>query len=151
MPANIDVILQQDVANLGKIGEVVHVRPGYARNYLLPRQLASAATIKNIKQLEHQRKVVAARHAKAKAEAQESAAKLSGIMLSIARRVGENDKLYGAVTSKEIESALSERGISIDRRKLQLSEPIKALGQYEVPVKLGYETTAIIKVSVVKA
>ncbi len=148
MPNTIQVILQQDVPTLGKTGEVVKVRPGYARNYLLPNSIAMPATSKNVNRLEHEKKAAEARNAKAKAAAQEVANKISAISLSLARKAGEEGKLYGAVTSKEIETALREKGVEIDRRKIQLAEPIKQVGEYELPIKLGYDVTATIKVAV---
>lgn len=151
MPTTIPVILQQDVHNLGKTGEVVKVRPGYARNYLLPQQLAAPATLKNVNRLEHDKRQAAARNAKAKAEATEIAQKLSGVTISLARKVGEGNRLYGAVTTKEIEAALESKGVAIDKRKIVLAEPIKALGTYELPVKLGHDVTATLKVEVTAA
>ena len=150
MPTTIQVILQQDVPNLGKTGELVKVRPGYARNFLLPKSLAASATSKNVNRLEHEQKAAAARNAKTKASMQELATKISATSLTLTRKVGEGDKLYGAVTTKEIEAALAEKGVEVDRRKIQLPEPIKALGTYELPVKLGFDVTATIKVAVVK-
>ena len=150
MPTTIPVILQQDIATLGKTGEVVKVRPGYARNYLLPKSLAAPATTKHVHRLEHEKRAAEGRSAKAKAAAVELAGKLGAVSLSIARKVGEGDRLYGAVTTREIELALTERGIEVDKRKIHLAEPIKALGSYELPVKLGHDVTATIKVEVVK-
>ena len=148
MPNTIQVILQQDVPTLGKTGEVVKVRPGYARNYLLPNSIAAPATSKNVNRLEHEKKAAEARNAKAKAEAQALAEKIGAVSLSLARKAGEEGKLYGAVTSKEIETALHEKGIDVDRRKIQLAEPIKQVGDYELSIKLGYDVTATIKVAV---
>jgi large subunit ribosomal protein L9 len=151
MPTTIPVILQHDVHNLGKTGEVVKVRPGYARNYLLPQQLAAAATSKNVNRLEHEKRQAEGRNAKAKAAATELAQKLAGVTLALHRKVGEGDRLYGAVTNKEIEAALESKGITIDKRKIVLAEPIKALGTYEIPVKLGFDVTATLKVEVTAA
>lgn len=148
MPTTIHVILQQDVHNLGKTGEVVRVRPGYARNYLLPKQLAAAATTNNVNRLAHEKRQAEARNAKAKAAMQELATKIGATPVSLARKVGEENRLFGAVTTKEIEAALAEKGVEVDRRKIQLAEPIKTTGTYELPVKLGYEVTATIKVEV---
>jgi large subunit ribosomal protein L9 len=150
MPTTINVILQQDLSNLGKTGEVVKVRPGYARNFLLPKGFAAPATSKNINRLEHEKKAVAARAAKAKAAATELATKISATAITLARKAGEGDKLFGSVTSAEIASALKEKGVEVDRRKIELAEPIKAVGNYEVPVKLGYDVTATVKVEVTK-
>ena len=148
MPNTIQVILQQDVPTLGKTGELVKVRPGYARNYLLPNSIALPATTKNVHRLEHEKKAAEARNAKAKAEAQEQAKKIGAVALTLARKAGEEGKLYGAVTSKEIENALREKGVEVDRRKIQLAEPIKQVGEYELAIKLGYDVTATIKVAV---
>jgi large subunit ribosomal protein L9 len=148
MPNTIQVILQQDVATLGKTGELVKVRPGYARNYLLPNSIAMPATSKNVNRIEHEKKAAEARNAKAKAEAQEQAKKIGAVSLTLARKAGDEGKLYGAVTTKEIESALKEKGVEVDRRKIQLAEPIKVVGEYELPIKLGYDVVATIKVAV---
>jgi large subunit ribosomal protein L9 len=149
MPTTIQVILQQDIHNLGKTGEVVKVRPGFARNYLLPKSLASAATLKNVNRLEHEKKAAAARNAKAKAEMTELATKIGGTAITLTRKAGEEGKLFGAVTNKEIETALAEKGIEIDRRKIVLADPIKNVGEFQIPVKLGYDVTATVKVTVV--
>lgn len=148
MPTTINVILQQDVANLGKTGEVVRVRPGFARNFLLPNQLAAAATTGNVNRLEHEKRQAGARNAKAKAAAQEIANKISATPVTLTRKAGEEGKLFGSVTTKEIEAALAEKGVEVDRRKIQLAEAIKTTGSFELPVKLGYDVTATIKVQV---
>jgi large subunit ribosomal protein L9 len=148
MPTTINVILQQDVANLGKTGEVVRVRPGFARNFLIPNQLAASATTSNVNRLEHEKRQAAARNAKAKAAAQEIATKIGATPITLARKAGEEGKLFGSVTTKEIEAALAEKGVQVDRRKIQLAEPIKTTGAFELPVKLGYDVTATIKVEV---
>lgn len=148
MPTTINVILQQDVSNLGKTGELVKVRPGYARNYLIPNQLAAPATTTNVNRLAHEKRQAEARNAKAKAAAQEVATKVGATPITLARKAGEEGRLFGAVTTKEIEAALAEKGVSVDRRKIQLAEPIKHTGSFELPVKLGYDVTATIKVEV---
>jgi large subunit ribosomal protein L9 len=144
------VILRDDLDNLGKSGEVVNVKPGYARNYLLPRGLAIRATAGDIARVEHEKRVIAARTAKLAKAAQAEADKLSQVSVSIARAVGEEDKLYGSVTSRDVAEALREQGVIVDSKKLHLAEPIKALGEFEVPVKLGRGVNATIKVAVVK-
>ena len=144
------VILRDDMDNLGKSGEVVNVKPGYARNYLLPRGLAVKATAGDIARVEHDKRVIAARTAKLAKEAQAEADKLSQVSVSIARAVGEEDKLYGSVTSRDIAEALREKGVVVDSKKIHLDEPIKALGMVEIPVKLGRGVAATIKVWVVK-
>lgn len=148
MPTTIQVILQQDVKNLGKTGEVVKVRPGYARNFLIPNQLAASATGANVNRLAHEKRQAEARNAKAKAAAQELAAKVNATAITLARKTGDEGRLFGSVTTKEIESALAEKGVVVDRRKIELAEPIKHTGTFELPVKLGYEVTATIKVEV---
>jgi large subunit ribosomal protein L9 len=144
------VILRDDLDNLGKSGEVVNVRPGYARNYLLPRGLAIKATAGDIVRVEHEKRVIATRTAKLAKETQAEADKLSQVSVSIARAVGEEDKLYGSVTSRDIAEALREQHVTIDAKKIHLEEPIKALGMVEVPIKLGRGVNATIKVWVVK-
>ena len=144
------VILRDDLDNLGKSGEVVNVRPGYARNYLLPRGLAIKATAGDIVRVEHEKRVIATRTAKLAKEAQAEADKLSQVSVSIARATGEEDKLYGSVTSRDIAEALREHHVTIDAKKIHLEEPIKALGMVEVPIKLGRGVSATIKVWVVK-
>jgi large subunit ribosomal protein L9 len=144
------VILRDDMDNLGKSGEVVNVKPGYARNYLLPRGLAIKATAGDVKRVEHEKRVIAARAAKQAKEAQAEADKLSQVSVSIARAVGEEEKLYGSVTSRDIAEALGAQGVKVDSKKIQLDEPIKTLGMTEVGVKLGRGVAAKIKVWVVK-
>jgi large subunit ribosomal protein L9 len=144
------VILRDDLDNLGKSGEVVNVKPGYARNYLFPRGLAVKATATDVARVEHEKRVIAARTAKAAKEAQAEADRLSQVSVSVARAVGEEDKLYGSVTTRDIAEALAAQGVTIDPKKLELDEPIKALGLTEVPIKLGRGFSAKIKVWVVK-
>ena len=144
------VILRDDMDNLGKSGEVVNVRPGYARNYLLPRGHAILATASDVARVEHEKRVITARTAKLAKEAQGEADKLSKVSVSIARAVGEEDKLYGSVTSRDIAEALQAQGVTVDARKIVLDEPLKALGMAEVVVKLGRGVNATIKVWVVK-
>lgn len=148
MPTTINVILQQDVKNLGKTGELVRVRPGFARNFLIPNQLASTATTGNVNRLEHEKRQASARNAKAKAGLEEVAKKIAATPITLARKAGEGDKLFGSVTTKEIEAALAEKGVTVDRRKIQLADPIKTTGTFELPVKLGFDVTATIKVEV---
>ena len=145
------VILRDDMDNLGKSGEVVNVKEGYARNYLLPRGLAIKATDGDVKRVEHEKRVIAARTAKLSKEAQAEADSLSKVSVSIARAVGEEDKLYGSVTSRDIAEALAEKGVKVDSKKIHLDEPLKALGMTEVSIKLGRGVTATVKVWVVKA
>ena len=144
------VILRDDMDNLGKSGEVVNVKPGYARNYLLPRGLAIKATASDVKRVEHEKRVIAARTAKLAKEAQAEADTLSKVSVSIARAVGEEEKLYGSVTSRDIAEALAEKNVKIDSKKIHLEEPIKTLGMTEVQIKLGRGVNATVKVWVVK-
>ena len=133
------LILREDVENLGKGGELVEVKPGYGRNYLLPRGLAVAANTKNVRELDHQKKIAEAKAAKAKASAEAVAKRLSDTPVVLRRKVGEQDKLYGSVTVIDIVEALAARGLTLDRRTIDLQEPIKTVGDHEVPVKLHRE------------
>ncbi|HTK28258.1 MAG TPA: 50S ribosomal protein L9 [Vicinamibacterales bacterium] len=144
-----EVILREHVDNLGRRGEIVKVADGYARNYLLPRKLALLATDGNKKQIERERARFDAKEAEEKKVADAIAARLASVEIEIARKVGETDALYGSVTSADIAEALAAKGFDIDRRKLQLAEPIKKIGEVEVPVKLAREVTAHVKVKVV--
>jgi large subunit ribosomal protein L9 len=144
------VILRDDMDNLGKSGEVVNVKPGYARNYLLPRGLAVKATAGDIARVEHEKRVIAARAAKLSKAAQAEADKLSAATVSIARAVGEEDKLYGSVTSRDIAEALRAQGLTVDAKKIHLPDPIKTLGMTEVSVKVASGVAATVKVWVVK-
>ena len=144
------VILRENMENLGKAGEVVSVKPGYGRNYLLPSGLAVPATEKDEARLQHEQRVIAARVAKLTKQMQSEADRLSQASVSLSRAVGEEDKLYGSVNNRDIAEALAEQGIKIDAKKIVLEEPIKALGMTEVAVKLGHDITAKLKVWVVK-
>ena len=144
------IILREDRENLGKAGEVVSVRPGYGRNYLLPAGLAVPATEKDEARLQHEKRVIAARVSKLAKEMQSEADRLSQVSVTLSRAVGEEDKLYGSVTNRDVAEALAEQGIKLDARKIQLDEPIKALGMTEVIVKMGHDVTAKLKVWVVK-
>lgn len=144
----IEVILKEHVEHLGERGDVVKVAPGYARNYLLPRKLALAVTAGNKKQIEHEKKVAALKAAEERAVAQALATRFAQTEVSLTRRAGENNQLFGSVTSADIAEALAKQGFEVDRRKIQLAEPIKAIGEHTVPVKLHREVTAQIKVIV---
>jgi large subunit ribosomal protein L9 len=148
---SIEVILREHIEHLGRRGEIVRVADGYARNYLLPRKLALAVTDENKRQIEREREKAEAREAGELMEAQALQTRLEAVELAIARRVGENDTLYGSVTSADVAEALATRQLVIDRRKIQLAEPIKALGEHAVPVKLHRDVTATVKVRVVPA
>ena len=145
-----EVILREHVDNLGRRGDVVKVASGYARNYLLPRKLALAVTEANKRQIERERKNAEARELEEKSQAEAFAKRLSETEISIGRRVGENDTLYGSVTSADIAAALNAKGFEIDKRKITLTDPLKALGEFTVPVKIHREVTAPVKVKVVK-
>jgi large subunit ribosomal protein L9 len=150
MAATIQVILQDDVANVGKSGELVKVRPGYARNYLLPRSLAVPATTAQINRVTHDKVVAMAKSEKLKKEARALAEKIGALTITMARSVGEDDKLFGSVTAKEIENAVKAKGIEIDRKKMHLPEALKTLGTFEIPVRLMTDVTATLKVEVTK-
>jgi large subunit ribosomal protein L9 len=145
-----EVILREHVDNLGKRGEIVKVADGYARNYLLPRKLALPATDGNKKHVERERKIMETREATEKAQAEAVAARLAHVEISIARRVGDTEQLYGSVTASDITEFLKTKGFDVDRRKLILPEPIKAIGEHTVPLKLHREVTVPLKVQVVK-
>jgi large subunit ribosomal protein L9 len=145
-----EVILREHVDNLGKRGEIVKVADGYARNYLLPRKLALPATDGNRKHVERERKIMETREAQEKAGAETIATRLTTVDISIARRVGDTEQLYGSVTAADIVDFLKAKGFEIDRRKLILPEPLKALGEFDVPLKLHREVTVPLKVKVVK-
>ncbi|GEJ58663.1 50S ribosomal protein L9 [Anaeromyxobacter diazotrophicus] len=142
------LILREDVENLGKGGELVDVKPGFGRNYLLPRGLAVTANPKNVRELEHQKKIAEAKAAKMKASAEAVAKRLAETPITLKRKVGEQDKLYGSVTALDVVEALAARGLQLDRRTIDLSEPIKTLGDFEVPVKLHREVVGKAKVKV---
>ena len=144
-----EVILREHVDSLGRRGEIVKVADGYARNYLLPRKLALLATEGNKKHVERERVKFDTREAEERKVAEAIAERLANISVAIARRVGETDTLYGSVTASDIAEALAAKGFEIDRRKLQLGEPLKRLGGFDVPVKLHREVTATLKVQVV--
>lgn len=143
------IVLRQDVDNLGDRGEVVNVAPGYARNFLYPKGLALAATPGNMRQIELQKKVWAVREAHEADDARKLAAHIAGLTVTIAKKVGENDVLYGSVTSQEIADVLKAQGVEIDRRKIQMPEPIKSLGAHVVAIRIHRQVVAQISVQVV--
>jgi large subunit ribosomal protein L9 len=144
-----EVILREHVDNLGRRGDVVKVADGYARNYLLPRKLALLVTNENRKRIDRERKVADAREAEEKQAAEAVAVRLTALDLSFERRVGENDTLYGSVTAADVAEALGAQGFPIDKRKITLHDPLKQLGEFEVPVRIHREVTAHVKVRVV--
>jgi large subunit ribosomal protein L9 len=148
---SIEVILKEHVEHLGSRGEIVKVADGYARNFLFPRKLALAVTAENKRQIERERAKAEAREAEERDVAQALATRLEALDVSIARRVGEQDTLYGSVTSADIAEALQAQGFTVDRRKIGLADPIKSIGEHTIPVKLHREVTAQVKVKVVPA
>ena len=142
------VILTKDMENLGKAGALVDVKPGYGRNYLLPNGIAVAATAKNIRQLEHEKSGILARASKHRSNMDAQAKRLATVELKFARKVGEQDKLFGSVTSKDIHEQLASQGYELDRKQIHLPEPLKVLGSHEVEVKLHPEVTAKVKVTI---
>jgi large subunit ribosomal protein L9 len=148
---SIQVILKEHVEHLGRRGEVVKVAGGYARNFLLPRKLALAVTDENKRQIERERAKAEAKDAQEVAQSEALKARLEAVEIAIARRVGENQTLFGSVTSGDIADALAARDITIDRRRIHLAEALKTLGEHQVPVKLAHSIQAELKVRIVAA
>jgi len=144
------VILQETMDGVGHLGDLVNVSDGYARNFLLPRNKAVEANSRNIKAFEHIKRVAAERAKKEKVEIEAHAQKVSAVTLTMHAQVGKDDKMFGSVTAKDIAEGLAEHGFTVDRRKIQLAQPIKELGTFTVPVKLPREVTATVTVRVVK-
>jgi len=144
-----EVILREDIKTLGKAGELVKVKPGYARNYLLPRGLAYEATEGNRQRIAAESRSRAARHAQEKGEAEAVAARLNGVALTLTRKAGEGDRLFGSITSQDLADALAAQGHQVDKRRIELEHPIKTIGQHTVPVRLHHEVTAELHVTVV--
>ncbi|MGA7915113.1 MAG: 50S ribosomal protein L9 [Candidatus Acidiferrales bacterium] len=144
------IILQEDVEKLGTRGQLVEVAEGYARNFLLPRKLGLEATAGNLKRLEKMRANFAKKEASEKEAAQKQGELLAAVSLEFTRKAGENDQLFGSVTSGDIAEALAGKGFEIDKKRIVLAEPIKIMGEYEVPVKLHREVSANVKVAVKK-
>ena len=142
------LILREDVYNLGKSGEVVTVKDGYARNYLLPRNLAMLANAANVRQLEHEKQVIELRQQKMKGAAEEQSKKLGEVAIKISRKVGDQDKLFGSVTALDIAEGLAKAGHKIDRRLIHLPEPIKTVGQFDVELRLHRDVVTKVKVEV---
>jgi large subunit ribosomal protein L9 len=145
-----NVILREDIDKLGTRGQLVKVAPGYARNFLLPNKMAVQATEANKKIVEQERQAHLRREAKVEGEAKDLGKMLGSVSITISQKAGENDQLFGSVTSKDIAEALEKQGYSIERRKIALEEPIKTLGEFKVPLRLHREVTAEITVHVVK-
>lgn len=142
------LLLKEDVSNLGTCGDEVEVKSGYGRNFLIPQGKAILATPKNVKRFSHQRSIVQGKLKKQIKESEDFAAEIGKVSVSIKKKVGEQGKLFGSVTAQNIYELLSEKGIEIDRRKIQLDEPIKALGDYKIPLKLHPKVTAEVNLSV---
>ena len=145
-----NVILTEDVAHLGSAGDMLKVKDGYARNYLIPKGMAILATTENVKQLEHQKRQIQSKLNKLKKASESVAQQIESISCTIARAAGEEDKLFGSVTSADIYTSLKNEGIDVDKKKILLDEPIKSLGIFTVPIKIHTDVTANLKVWVVK-
>jgi large subunit ribosomal protein L9 len=144
----VQVILRDDVPNLGKIGDVVRVKPGYARNFLLPRGLAVEANPKNLRMLEHHKRVITAKADREHKSAEASAKRLDGLQLTVRARAGEEGRLFGSVTNMDIERLLAEKGFQVDRRRIALEEPIKQLGTFPITVQVGRTVRATVQLTV---
>lgn len=140
----------EDVERIGRVGDLIEVSDGYARNFLIPKELAAEATEKNVRALEHERRLISDKIRKEKKETLELSKKIGKVSVTIPVKAGEEDKLFGSVTAKDIAEALSKEGIQIDKKKIQLDSPIKELGQFDIPIKLHHDTVASLKVSIVK-
>ena len=145
------LILKEDVDRLGQMGDLVEVKPGYARNFLLPKQLAAIATTRSVKLFEHEKRVISARIRKEKFAAEEKAKKIAALSLVIPVKVGEEGKLFGSVSAKDIAGAMLEAGIEIDKRKIILEKPIKEAGHFQVPVKVHHAVRTEVSVKVISA
>jgi large subunit ribosomal protein L9 len=145
-----EVILREKIEKLGAKGDIVRVSDGYARNFLLPKKLADLATPSNIRQIEQEKAAAIRREAREKQDAQALSQQLSKVSVTLTRRVGENEVLYGSVTSMDISEALEAKGFNIDKRKIELEDTIKSLGRFDVPIRLHREVTALVSVEVAK-
>ncbi len=145
-----EIILREDVQHLGKVGEIVKVKDGYARNYLLPKGLAYPATEANKKKIAYEGERIAKQRASEKSAAETEATRLVGVQLSFAVKVGEEDKLYGSVTAGDIQRKLEELGIRVDKRKIDLHEPIRELGEFSVGIKIHPDVRPEVRITVVK-
>lgn len=147
--ATVEVLLREDVENLGRRGQVVRVRAGYARNYLLPRGLAVLATSGNLRAIQQEKQLLERREARERTQAEKVSERLRDLVLTFSRKVGEQDALFGSVTALDIAHALAEQGIEVDRRKILLEHPIKHLGEYTIAIRLHRDVTAQLKIQVV--
>lgn len=143
------IILREDVEKLGKAGEVVKVKDGYGRNYLIPRQLAVLANVRNMKALDHDRRTIETRAKKTRKASEATAATLSAVALTLPAKAGEEGKLFGAITSRDIAEALGKAGVTVDRKAIQLADPIKQVGDYKVRIRVAADVLPEISVSVV--
>lgn len=144
------VILTESIASLGQIGQVVNVAPGYARNYLFPQNLALEATGKNVHELEHRKRVLAKKYEKVRQEMLSLAEKLNQVKIVLRRKVSEEDKLYGSVSSVDVLSVLDERGFKLPRKSIQMDQPVKQLGEYSIPVRVDAQITAHVTLTIDK-
>ena len=144
----VEVILREDVPTLGGIGDIVRVRPGYARNYLYPRGLAVEANRKNVAELEHQKRVIGAKAERDRKAAQGAAAKLEGLSVTVRARAGEEGRLFGSVTNLDVERLLAAKGFAVERRRILLEEPIKQLGTFPVVIQMSRDVRATIQLVV---
>ena len=144
-----EVILNKTIDNLGFEGDVVNVKPGYARNFLIPQKMAMPVTSQNMARLQQEKEAIKARLEREKKEAEGLAGKLNGVTIQIARRVGEENRLFGSVTSSDIAAKLAETGITVERKAILLNDPIKTIGDAKVSIRVGYQMTAAIIVQVV--
>lgn len=143
------LILKEDVEFLGRMGELVHVKDGFARNFLLPKNKAIPATHKNVKTLEHEKRLIAVKVQKVRKEFEDLAQKIQSSPVTITVQVGEEGKLFGSVTNKDIAEALAQQGVEVDKRKIEIEGPLKEVGEFTVPVRLNPDVTAQLKVNVV--
>jgi large subunit ribosomal protein L9 len=143
-----EVILREDVPHLGAMGEIVKVRPGFARNYLLPRGLAAEASRRNVAALDHQRRLVDVKRERERKHALGVADKIEGLVLEVRARAGEEERLYGSVTNMDIEKLLQERGLKVDRRRVDLADPIKRLGTYRITITVAHDVKATVTLKV---
>lgn len=149
--AQVRLILREDVPKLGEAGEVVTVKPGYARNYLIPQGKAIHATAANVKELEHHQRQIAEKVAKQRKELEAERDRIQGVELEVAAQAGEEGRLFGSVTAMQIAELLAEKGVTVDRRRIDLAEPIKELGDFRVPIRLHREVVAEVRLKVVPA
>ena len=144
------ILLTENIASLGEIGQIVNVAPGYARNYLLPQGLAIEATGKNVRELEHRKRILAQKREKIRQEMLSAAEKLNRVTIQMSRKVAEEDKLYGSVSAVDVAKALEEQGFEISRKDIHLDQPIKQLGEHKVPIRIGSDISAAVKLVIEK-